>query len=171
VNPATPPAAASCIASSIPGRLRLRHAVLRKADRLTRLQLLVADWPQVREIQVNPAAGSLLIHYDADALPEAECRQRCEAALAGLLPQATQAPAQVAANTVAAPAAHAPRTRSPRARAKRANQMAKRGMMVSLAASMILGAIGAKKWHIWTGIAFLHALGVHMWVYRHSLLK
>lgn len=31
--------------------------------------------------------------------------------------------------------------------------------------------VGTKRAHIWTGIVFLHELGVHLWVYHLSLLK
>lgn len=158
----------SFIASAIPGRLRLRHAELRKAGRLAKLEQHLAGWPQVREIRLNHAAGSLLIHYDANALSEAECRKRCEAALTELLPWVVSTNPT---NTPIASVAAAQKPRSTLTRVRRANQMAKRGMLVSLTASMILSAVGPKKWHIWTGIAFLHALGVHLWVHRHSLLK
>lgn len=153
-----------CVASSIPGRIRLRHAALRNPDRLARLQRTIADWPQVRAVTANETAGSLLVRYDAGALDDNDCARRCAAALAELLPErAGQAPTVA----VSVPATRA-RGGAPRVRANRA---AKRAMLASLAASMLLAAFGAKRWHIWTGLVFLHALGVHLWVHRRNLLR
>ena len=148
----------SPVVSSLPGRLRLRHASLRQPARLEQLRQTLAAWPESRAIQANPATGSLLLSYDVAARPQSECEQRCEAALAALLPP----PATPAA--LQAP-------RASRTQTLRANRLAKRGMLASLAASMALAAVGAKRSHIWTGVVFLHALGVHLWVYRRSLLR
>jgi|GEM_PF-383828 len=154
----------NCVASSLPGRIRLRHAALRNPDRLARLQRSIAAWPQVRAVSVNEKAGSLLINYDAAALRENDCARRCEVALAEVLPARTEvAPAPPRAATPAQARSGAPRVR--------ANRIAKRAMLASLAASLLLAAMGAKRWHIGTGIAFLHALGVHLWVHRRNLVR
>lgn len=153
----------NCIVSSIPGRLRLRHPALRNPARLEKLEHRLAAWPQVLELKANPATGSLLLRYDVVGLGEAECASRCEAALADLLPRP---PEKVA--VVDAPPA---KPRSTRARTLRANRLAKRGMLASLVASMLLAAAGAKRGHIWTGMFFLHALGVHLWVHRRTLIS
>ncbi|MCD6706522.1 MAG: hypothetical protein LT080_08735 [Thiobacillus sp.] len=151
----------SFVSSSIPGRIRLRHAALRNPDRLARIERSIGAWPQVRAVSTNAKAGSLLVTYDAAALDANDCAKRCEAAVAELLPgQAAPASAR------AAPAS--PRHGSPRVRA---NRMAKRAMLASLAASMLLAAVGAKRWHIGTGVFFLHALGVHLWVHRRHLIR
>lgn len=153
----------SPVVSSLPGRLRLRHASLRQPARLEQLRQTLAAWPESRAIQANPATGSLLLSYDVAALPQSECEKRCEAALAALLPP----PATPATPAVV----QTPRASLTRTQTLRANRLAKRGMLASLAASMALAAVGAKRAHIWTGVAFLHALGVHLWVYRRSLLR
>ncbi len=161
----------NCVASSLPGRIRLRHAALRNPERLARLQRTIRDWPPVRAVSVNERAGSLLVSYDAFALREDECARRCIAALAGVLPARTEAPT---GRATAAPAANGTPPRAPArsgAPRVRANRLAKRAMLATLAASMLLAAMGAKRWHIWTGIAFLHALGVHLWVHRRNLLR
>ena len=144
----------SFVSSSIPGRIRLRHAALRNPDRLARIERSIGAWPQVRAVSTNAKAGSLLVTYDAAALDANDCAKRCEAAVAELLPGQ------------AAPAS--PRHGSPRVRA---NRLAKRAMLASLAASMLLAAVGAKRWHIGTGVFFLHALGVHLWVHRRHLIR
>lgn len=151
----------SAIASSIPGRIRLRHAALRNPLRLQQLEDRIGEWAHVQSAASNPKAGSLLVRYDAAALNAHEFAARCETALAELLPR-TEAPAPVAA----------PRP-LPRGgtRRVRANRLAKRGMLASLALSMLLAAAGSKRWHAMTGVFFLHALGVHLWVHRHHLVR
>jgi hypothetical protein len=150
----------NCIASSAPGRIRLRHAALRNPVRLARLAEAIGRWAHVHAISPNAPTGSLLVHYDALALEESECVRRCEDAVQALAPAASQA--------VAAPAGRTRHRGSPRVRA---NRVAKRGMLVSLATSLLLAALGAKRGHIGAGIVFLHALGVHLWVHRHHLLR
>lgn len=164
--PSTKDSSVHCIASSIPGRLRLRHTLLRDPARLARLGEDIGRWPQVSEVNANARTGSLLVRYDAAALREAECARRCAEAVAGLLP-APLADAESPAPT--ATAARASR-RAGTSRV-RANRLAKGGMLASLAASMVLAAMGAKRLHIWTGVFFLHALGVHLWVHRRNLLR
>lgn len=156
-----------CIASSIPGRLRLRHPLLRDAARLARLSGDIRRWPQVGEVTANTRAGSLLVRYDAAALPESECRRRCTAAVAALLPEPAAAtrPPPGAADRIHRSGRHTGGKRV------RANRMAKAGMLLSLAASLGLAAMGARRLHVWTGLFFLHALGVHLWVHRRNLLR
>jgi len=156
-----------CIASSIPGRLRLRHALLRDPARLARLVEDFRQWPQVGEVSANVRTGSLLVRYDAAALGESECARRCAAAVTGLLPAPPRdAAPPIPAATLAARAGR--RAGSPRVRA---NRLAKAGMLAGLAASMVVASMGAKRLHIWTGVFFLHALGVHLWVHRRNLLR
>ena len=52
-----------------------------------------------------------------------------------------------------------------------ANRWAKRTMLGSLAVSMALALQGAKRGHALTGLVFLHALGLHLWVHRRTILK
>ncbi|HRP98130.1 MAG TPA: hypothetical protein PL143_17980, partial [Rhodocyclaceae bacterium] len=53
----------------------------------------------------------------------------------------------------------------------RVNRVARRGMLVSLAASMLLAALGRKRWHTVTGIVFLKFLAMHLWVHRRHLVR
>lgn len=151
----------TCIASSTPGRLRLRHAALRNPERLDLLTRTIAGWSPVREVAANARTGSLLVNYETSAMEEADFARRCEAALLALLPMK---------ETAVAVAAPKRATRSGATRV-RANRLAKRGMLASLAVSMLLAAIGAKRWHIGTGAFFLHALGVHLWAHRRHLFR
>lgn len=150
------------IASSIPGRLRLRHPALRERGRLVRLGELVHEWPGICAVMPNPVTGSLLASYDPALLTEPECRRRAEAAMSKLL---SDAKPRAAAIAVSKPA------RRPRITPANANRIAKPVMLASLATSLALAAAGAKRAHILTGIAFLHALGVHVWVQRRNLFR
>lgn len=156
----------NCIASSIPGRIRLRHISLRDPSLLSRLSETLSRWPQVRAVTPNPRTGSLLVAYDADGLGAEECTRRCEAAVAGLLPRERETARESALRSPAGRPAR--RGGTPRVRA---NRLAKRGMLASLAASLLLAAAGAKRGHIWTGLFFLHALGVHLWAHRRNLIR
>lgn len=53
----------------------------------------------------------------------------------------------------------------------RVNRVARRGMLASLAASMVLAALGRKRWHTVTGIVFLKFLAMHLWVHRRHLVR
>lgn len=148
------------IASSIPGRLRLHHASLRNPRRLAQLTAEIGAWPPVQSVIPNARAGSLRVLYDAAALQETDCIGRCEAALQKLLPnESSQQPVRTRPGKASRSSPFNP------------NRLAKRGMLASLALSMLLAAAGAKKWHALTGVYFLHALGVHLWTYRSQILK
>jgi len=175
------------IVSSIAGRLRLRHPALRQLGRLAHLEQAVSGWPGVLAWEGNAHTGSLLLHYDLSALAQTECERRARAALQELLappaqnetpPPATTpawaasaAPAGAAATAGAAPASPASAARPRGSTRVRANRWAKRGMLLSLAATLLLAAAGAKRWHTVGGLLFLHALGVHLWVHRRHVLK
>jgi hypothetical protein len=162
------------IASSIPGRLRLRDRALRDDARLDALGAAAARWRGVTDVEINPRAGSLLIHYDAVRLAPATCEARAVAAAAKLLGRNTQASVREsvekrakvgAGETVAQP--HHPGG-TPRVRV---NRWAKRAMLASLAISLLLAGAGRKRWHFLTGAVFLHALALHLWVHRRHILR
>lgn len=151
------------IASSIPGRLRIRHPALRNPKRLAELQQTVAQWPGVLAIESKAQTGSFLLHYAAQdprcAHIETQLLRNVEAHL-GLSAAPT-------ATKVGPPSQPSVRSSS----RVRVNRWAKRGMLLSLAISLLLAAAGNKRWHALTGGIFLHALGLHLWVHRRHLLK
>ncbi len=151
------------IVSSIPGRLRLRGDALHDPVLLRQLSDRVAHWRHVAAVEGNPRTGSLLVHYDAARLDRACCEQRALAAAANVLGTTH---VKVSAGETAQPA---PRHGAP-SRVK-ANRWAKRGMLASLATSLLLAAVGSKRWHALTGVLFLHALAVHLWVHRRHILR
>ncbi|MBS3934940.1 MAG: hypothetical protein KGZ43_02105 [Sulfuritalea sp.] len=151
------------VASSIPGRLRLRLAVPRAAGLLPLLCRRVERWDAVQGVEVNPRTGSLLVRYDATRLTPARIEARLVAA-------GERALAGHAAKVGADPTATRPRGHGGTPRV-RANRWAKRAMLVGLAASLSLAALGNKRWHWLTGVLFLHALAVHLWVHRRHLVR
>jgi hypothetical protein len=54
---------------------------------------------------------------------------------------------------------------------RRVNRYAKAGMLGSLATSLALAAAGQKRWHAVSGGIFVACLGVHLSIYRRSLLR
>lgn len=151
------------IVSAIPGRIRLRHHDLKHTARLQDLYAHIRAFPTVQSISSNPATGSLLIHYDANAVSLAAFSDQCRNAVDALWPKETVLPAAKPPGRIDHP--HS------RSSMRTANRMAKHAMFASLGASLLLAAMGRKQWHIWTGLVFMHALGVHLWVHRRNLLR
>lgn len=138
----------SRIASSIPGRIRVRDPKLRLPERLERLRAVLAAGDGVASCEANPATGSLLLHYDAAAVAPELMEAFVDAA--------------VDAELVS------PR---PDTAAIRANRYAKQGMLASLAVSLAFAATGKKRWHALSGGLFLAGLGIHLAYHRQRLLK
>jgi hypothetical protein len=156
----------SSIASSIPGRLRLRHVALRHVDRLAQLRAAVATWPGVQTLTANPTTGSLLVMYYPAVLSEAQARQRGEAAVTSLLPRTRGATPSA---QVVRPAVRMPRV--PDWSPARVNRVAKPMALGSLLASLAFAAAGTKRLHVVAGAAFLPALGAHLWIQRRNLFR
>ncbi len=143
--------AATRIVSALRGRVRVRDPRLREPGRLERLHRRLATLDGVRAIECNANTGSLVLLYDAARVSPA----RLEAAVDA----ATDA-------ELAAP--HPARSGAPRVRINRA---AKRTMLASLAATLVLAAIGRKRWHALSGGLFVAALAVHLAVHRRHVLR
>lgn len=138
------------IVSSLPGRIRLRDSSLRQPQRLARLRAELAVLEGVSSVRANAAAGSLVIVYAAEF-----DAGRMEAAVA-------------AAAAAAIGARHAPiRVRHARVRS---NTNVNRGMLGSLAASLLALAVG-KRWHAVSGGVFLAFLALHLASHRRQLLR
>lgn len=154
----------SLIASSIPGRLRLRNHALRDPTRLAALRAGIMRWRNVAAVEANPKAGSLLIRYDARMLTRECCEARALAIVEKSLGKAHAS--KVGAGETVPQSRHRDGTSR-----VRANRWAKRGMLSSLAVSLLLAAAGTKRWHALTGVLFLHALAAHLWVHRRHILR
>ena len=184
----------SLVASALPGRVRLRGPVLRQARALAQARSALQAQPGVICVQTNARVGSLLLHYDAATLPQPQA----EALLAAAVQAALQPAANDDAGAAACPSSPAPRqprqNRRAAASAARAahlsvpaappaphphhaparnviNRWAKRGMLLTLGASLALAATGAKRGHAALGGVFVLLLGVHLAVHRRRLLK
>ena len=184
----------SLVASALPGRVRLRGPVLRQARALAQAHSALQAQPGVIRVQTNARVGSLLLHYDAATLPQPQA----EALLAAAVQAALQPAANDDAGAAARPSSPAPRqprqNRRAAASAARAahlsvpaappaphphhaparnviNRWAKRGMLLTLGASLALAATGAKRGHAALGGVFVLLLGVHLAVHRRRLLK
>ncbi len=143
------------VASSLPGRVRLRGPALRDAALCARLQARVAGWRHVSSLEANPRTGSLLVRYDGNRLDPARFAARIVKVVEQASLMLEPAPAR----------AHGVTSRV------RANRHAKRGMLASLAASLLLAGAGLKRWHALSGGLFAASLAVHLWVHRRQVLR
>ena len=57
------------VESFVPGRIRLRSSLLHDGETAAMLQGAMSAIPGVQSADLNAAPGSLLLKYDADALP------------------------------------------------------------------------------------------------------
>lgn len=147
------------IASSIPGRLRLRGALLRDLSLLDRLSGKIAQWRHVSSVDANSRTGSLLVHYDAACLEPDVVMARIDKAIAGYVQLTHRNVGQI------------PMSASGGSSRVRVNRYAKRGMLLSLSVSLLLAGAGLKRWHALTGGLFVASLAVHLWVHRRHVLR
>lgn len=139
------------VASSIPGRIRIRAPGLRNPGCLARVQASLAPLAGVLDVEVNAMAGSVVVRYDAAATAPEDME--------------TQVEQQVERELERPRGAFRPSTRV------RVNRVAKYAMLGSLATSLALAAAGNKRWHALTGVVFVACLGVHLGVHRRHLLR
>jgi hypothetical protein len=75
------------VVHAIPGRMRLKVADVREHPTLAgELQQRLVSLPGVRQVEVNPRTGSVLILYEATAFASAEAMQELAKPLAELFP-------------------------------------------------------------------------------------
>jgi hypothetical protein len=139
------------IVSSLPGRIRIRDRQLRNPDRLSQLESVLLKYKAITSLHSNPAAGSLVVNFDASLADMAVLESEVDAAVDALLA--------------------VPLPKKPRSVKMRVNRCAKAGMLGSLATSLALAATGRKRWHAVTGGVFVACLGVHLTTHRKLLLR
>ncbi|MHB8786961.1 MAG: HMA2 domain-containing protein [Thauera sp.] len=139
------------IASSSPGRVRIRDLALRDHHRIEQFEAQLRRIEGIQELQSNPAAGSVVVLYDRARLDALELESRIDELVDRVL--AT------------------PRSPARRSLRNRANRIAKVGMLGSLGASLALAATGNKRWHALSGGGFVACLGVHITLHRKALLR
>lgn len=139
------------IVSAVPGRIRIKDAALAQAalgEKIT--QRLKRDLA-VTATRINVGAASIVVNYDATALSPAEAQRQIERLLADELGQPPLAPRR-------------------RSRRLRVNRYAKIAALTSLGASLAFAAAGRKRLHVLTGSIFVASLGVHLAIFRRTLV-
>lgn len=154
----------SPIASAVPGRIRVRHPLLRRMDRFQEALGHLEALDAVRVTESNPAVGSVLLSYDPAAVTPEDARSQVEALLSAVLhpaeaPPVPDDPAPAAEIKPAAPELK-----------WRINRAAKIGMMGSMAATLAALGVG-KRVHAGFGTLFVAFMLVHMTVQRKRLFQ
>lgn len=145
-------------ASVLPGRIRLRHPLLRDSRRHAALAARLAP---LAAIEGDAAVGSLLLRFDP---VQRDMPARIRAELAAVWPKAAVAPTPA---LVPAPHRHKPRKNKAKWEVNRA---AKIGAILSMAVS--LAALGSsRKLHAQAGVVFLGMMLTHMAVHWRRTLK
>ncbi|MCW2318062.1 hypothetical protein M2322_003629 [Rhodoblastus acidophilus] len=141
----------SLFASDLPGRIRLRHPMLRNRDAHARFHDRLRE---LAEVESNPAAGSLLLRFDP---ADAGLNARIRAEIAALFGEAAPS---------SAPPSAAPERRSNapvlNARAKwEINRVAKIGAIAAMAFS-IAALRSSRKLHAQAGALSVFLMLVHV---------
>ncbi|NUB23291.1 hypothetical protein GBZ26_29785, partial [Azospirillum formosense] len=82
----------SPIASAVPGRIRVRHPLLRRADRFQEALGRLEALDTIRVAENNPAVGSVLLTYDPSVLTPDDARSQVEILLSAVLHPAEAPP-------------------------------------------------------------------------------
>jgi len=139
------------IVSAVPGRFRIKDSAFGEAAVSDKIVERLKQEVSVLSTRVNNGANSIVVHYDEGRMLATDMHQRTEQLLAELLGKS-------------------PTHRRRRSKRLRINRYAKIGALTSLAASMAFAASGHKRLHGVTGSVFLACLGVHLAVFRRTLV-
>jgi hypothetical protein len=145
------------IVSSLPGRLRLRHAVLRQPAVNAALSAEIAGWAGVTAATGNAATGGLLVLYDAGgvsrAIVESRAKGRVLSHVAGAAEQDADDEPTDLWEAIGA-----------------FNRPAKIGMLATLGASLMALTV-SRRAHAAFGGAYLGLLAVHLLKHRRKLVR
>lgn len=133
------------IASSIPGRIRMRSKLLRNKEKRKTLLERLRTIEGVMRLEENPTAGSIVVYYDAQQIECEHMEAEVEMELDRVL---NETPSTVRVHL---------------------NRYSKYAMASSLGASLTLLAVRSKKGHALTGAIFLASLAVHLAIHRKRL--
>lgn len=137
------------IVSFVEGRVRLRHRALKNAALAEQARHVLPQLPGMLEVNINQRTGSALLQYDP--------AEWSKDSLLGLLRQWEEN--NVTGTGLASPV-------SSRCTVRR---LVNRGMLASLAASVVLGFRGQARAHVLAGGLFLAFGACHVWNVRRSL--
>ena len=139
------------IVSAVPGRLRIKDSAFADATVGERIALRLTQELSLASTRINTGATSIVINYDADAISPGELHRQVEQLLAEELGQPPFSPRR-------------------RSRRLRVNRYAKIAALTSLGASLAFAAAGRKRLHVLTGTIFVASLGVHLAIFRRTLV-
>ncbi len=139
------------IVSSVPGRVRVRAAVLRKGNHNDHVAAQLSKLEGISHVEPNVGAGSMVLHFNPDLIDVTHL----ESSIDKVIEKAVQKP----------------QPKQGRSTRMQVNRAAKIGMLGSLATSLTLAATGQKRWHAITGAVFVGCLGIHLGVHRRHLLR
>ncbi len=141
------------VTSSIQGRMRIRHPALRNERDALRLNNLLQGQSGILDITGNRRTGSLLVEYDSRTAQPGDLLAIFDNWLSRL-------------NQSAAPPARVlPFMSKHRAAVRCLN----RGMLATLAFSVIMGMMGRTRAHVVSGGLFVAEALMHSWLYRKRL--
>lgn len=146
----------SYIVSSIPGRIAVRHPLLRDAKRLATLAARLRDLDHVSTVCSSPRAGRLVLHFDASQVAVSTLENLVDTLCQEELALAQPSPLHAKASPP---------------QGMRLNRYAKAVMLTSLGASLTYAALSRKRLHTAYGAIFLGGLAVHLLAHRRRLLR
>lgn len=139
------------IVAAVSGRIRIKDAAFADAAISQRIALRLKRDFAVTATRINTGAASIVVNYDAATLSPAEAQRQFERLLADELGQPPLTPRR-------------------RSRRLRVNRYAKIAALTSLGASLAFAAAGRKRLHVLTGSIFVASLGVHLAIFRRTLV-
>ena len=141
------------IASAIEGRIRFRSSKLREVDELARVRRALDEVPGVTRVEDNVRTGSVLVEY----IPN----KKTEDAVLGIAGYLAE-DEEVSPKEITPAAKRAIKTRNMR--------FAKRGMLISIVATLAFAAADEERAHIYAGLAFLGFNAYHQYGHKSRLL-
>ena len=143
------------IVSAVPGRIRVRDKSLRDQERLKELKKELAKIAVITELQDNVRTGSVLVRFKRAAVELSVIEASIDAAVDKVIGKSSK-PQRLLSK-------------------KNINRYNKLVMLASLGVSLFALTMAGRKrrirWHKLTGYIFVANLGVHLYIYRKSVLR
>jgi hypothetical protein len=142
------------IVSSIPGRIRVRNRELRDQKKLNQLLSRLEQIGGISRLQGNVRTGSILLRFDSAAISLSAIEVEINAAVYQIVGNQPKPATSISMKSL--------------------NRYNKLAMLASLGFSLTVTKFRIKRWRRWhtlTGYLFAANLGVHLYIYRKSLLR